>query len=158
MLKLQNPVSGQAVRAGYLSDLVPFAAGSALVEKARAGEKVIAPASTLKYVEKSSKLDPLPSDSPHAVPKGSHWVDMTEEGTVLVIEQPEGQTCASIGGIMGLRMAKRGVAGCVVGGRVRDIQELEKTELPVSRAFSNMSLEQLASVCHDWEELPSRNF
>jgi regulator of RNase E activity RraA len=62
---------------------------------------------------------------------------MTEEGTVLVIEQPEGQTCAAIGGIMALRMSLKDVAGCVVGGRVRDVAELEKCGLPVSRTFPN---------------------
>lgn len=108
---------------------------------------MIAPASTLKYIGKSSQIDPLPSDSPHAVPKGSHWVDMTEEGTVMVIEQPEGQSCAAIGGIMALRMKVRGVSACLVGGRVRDIDELEKTELPVSPPSSLSTAHQLLPVC-----------
>jgi hypothetical protein len=71
---------------------------------------------------------------------------MTEEGTVLVIEQPEGQKCAAIGGIMALRMSVRGVAGCVVGGRVRDIDELEKSGLPVSCSFPKFRSHDLASV------------
>ena len=100
--------------------------------KAQAGEKVIAPASTLKYIDKSSQIESLPADSPNAIPKESHWVDETESGTVLVIEQPEGQANAALGGIMALRMKVRGVLGCVVGGRVRDMEELEKVELPVS--------------------------
>lgn len=33
---------------------------------------------------------------------------------------------------MATRMAVRGVIGCVVGGRVRDLVELEKSGLPVS--------------------------
>ena len=67
-----------------------------------------------------------------AVPKGQHWVDRTEEGTIVVIEQPQGQTCAAIGGIMANRMQKNGVLGCVVGGRVRDLAELKSSGLPVS--------------------------
>lgn len=50
----------------------------------------------------------------------------------MVIEQPEGQSCAAIGGIMALRMKTRGAMGCVVGGRVRDLEELNNCGLPVS--------------------------
>lgn len=59
---------------------------------------------------------------------------MTESGAVVVIDQPEAQYCASIGGIMAQRMKIRGVAGCVVGGRCRDFTELRETGLPVSRS------------------------
>jgi len=34
--------------------------------------------------------------------------------------------------MMAARMKIRGVAGCIVGGRVRDITELKNSELPVS--------------------------
>ena len=67
-----------------------------------------------------------------AVPDGKHWVDMTEEGTIVVIDQPEGQNCAAIGGIMANRMKINGVEGCVVGGRIRDLAELKASGLPVS--------------------------
>ena len=90
----------------------PSPPGSTLLAKAKNGEKVIAAASTLKYVDKANKIDPLPADSPNAIPKGSHWADETEPGTVLVIEQPEGQTNAAIGGIMAMRMQMRGLVGC----------------------------------------------
>ena len=94
--------------------------------------KVIGPASTLKLVAKNSITSPLPESGPGAIPKGQHWVDLTDEGTVVVIEQPEGQSCAAIGGIMALRMKTRGAMGCVVGGRVRDLEELNNCGLPVS--------------------------
>ena len=75
---------------------------------------------------------PVPSDAEAgAVPKSCHWVDVTDPGTVLVVEQPEGQKCAAVGGIMALRMHVRGVLGCVVGGRVRDMVEFAKIGLPV---------------------------
>ena len=66
------------------------------------------------------------------MPKGSHWVDLTEPGSIIVIDQPKGQKCAAVGGIMAQRMKIRGVAGCVVGGRVRDLAELKESQLPVS--------------------------
>ena len=56
---------------------------------------------------------------------------MTEADSILVIEQPEDQTCAAIGGIMATRMKIRGVMGCVVSGRVRDLAELANSGLPV---------------------------
>ena len=89
--------------------------------------KVIGPASTLKLVAKEWGTSHLDS-----IPKGQHWVDLTDEGTVVVIEQPDGQSCAAIGGIMALRMKTRGVKGCVVGGRVRDLGELNSCGFPVS--------------------------
>jgi len=77
----------------------------------------------------------LAPDSPYAVPKGSHWADVTEADTVLVIEQPLGQTCAAVGGIMATRMKMRGLKGCVVSGRVRDLAELKQSTLPVSLSW-----------------------
>jgi len=94
--------------------------------------KIIGPASTLKLVGKSSDVPPLTESDPGVVPKGKHWVDMADEGTVVVIEQPSGQTCAALGGIMATRMKVRGVEACIVGGRVRDLAELRKSGLPVS--------------------------
>jgi hypothetical protein len=113
---------------------VPFAAKSPLHGSTEEQPKIIAPASTLRLVEKTSNVPPLPESDPSAVPKGKHWVDMVDEGTVVVIEQPPGQTCAALGGIMAARMKVRGVEGCVVGGRVRDLAELRKSALPVSSA------------------------
>ncbi|KAL9106525.1 MAG: hypothetical protein Q9227_008440 [Pyrenula ochraceoflavens] len=64
---------------------------------------------------------------------------MTEANTVLVIEQPEEQTCAAVGGIMATRMKNRGVKAAVVSGRVRDITELRESGLPVwARAQSTV--------------------
>lgn len=94
--------------------------------------KVIGPASTLKLVARDSSTSSPPESDPRAIPRGQHWVDLTEKGTVVVIEQPEGQSCAAIGGIMALRMKIRGAKGCVVGGRVRDLEELDSCGLPVS--------------------------
>lgn len=82
-------------------------------------------------------MSPLTEPDPGVVPKGKHWVDMADEGTVVVIEQPSGQTCAALGGIMATRMKVRGVEACIVGGRVRDLAELRKSGLPVSDKQTN---------------------
>lgn len=103
--------------------------------------KVIGPATTLKLVAKiSGRLSPLPEGNTSAIPEGQHWVDLIDEGTVVVIEQPDGQSCAAIGGILALRMKVRGAKACVVGGRVRDLKELESSGLPVSARLSILIL------------------
>lgn len=112
--------------------LVPFAPTSPFAPSVDEQPKVIARASTLKLVDKSDQTELLDPDDPHAIPKGSHWADETEEGTILVVEQPSTQTCAAVGGIMAARMKTRGLHGCVVSGRVRDLAELKKSGLPVS--------------------------
>ena len=80
---------------------------------------------------KGTEAASLPDTDTHAIPKGSHWVDMADAGTIVVIEQPTGQACAAIGGIMALAMKRRGAEGCLVGGRVRDLEELSNSSLPV---------------------------
>ena len=111
--------------------VVPFAPKSPLQGSIEEQPKIIAPASTLKLVAKNSDISPLPGSDAGAVPKGKHWVDMADEGTVVVIDQPQGQTCAAIGGIMATRLKVKGVVACLVGGRVRDLAELRSSGLPV---------------------------
>ncbi|KIX04075.1 uncharacterized protein Z518_07628 [Rhinocladiella mackenziei CBS 650.93] len=127
LLKLRKAKPGEVARAGYLADIT---LPRSTTESNEASGKVIAPACTLKLVPKHS----LPESTPPAentVPKGGHWVDLTEPDTIVVIDQPEGQKCAAVGGIMAQRMKVRGVAGCVVGGRVRDVTELRNSQLPI---------------------------
>lgn len=94
---------------------------------------IIGRVSTLKLIDKLDTLtQAVDDDDMRAIPKGNHWADVTEAGTILVIEQPTHQTCAAVGGIMAMRMKVRGLVGCVVGGRVRDLTELSNSGLPVS--------------------------
>ncbi|KIW58578.1 hypothetical protein PV05_03086 [Exophiala xenobiotica] len=130
LLKLQKPKSGEVARAGFLADIVPIPPSQGLAADVSASHKVIAPACTLKLVSKNSPPASTPP-AENAIPKGSHWVDLTEPGSIVVIDQPEGQKCAAVGGIMAQRMKKRGVAGCIIGGRVRDMAELKSSQLPI---------------------------
>lgn len=68
----------------------------------------------------------------HGIPSGTHWVDGTESDTIVLVDQPEGQKCAVIGGIMASRMKVRGVKAVLVNGRIRDLAELRSCGLPVS--------------------------
>ena len=104
--------------------------------------KVLAPASTFLMVPKATKSFPTPPQMPSKVPASNlsdsrPYADYTENGTIVVISQPQGQSCAVVGGIMAARMQHLGAEGIVVDGRVRDISALNQTKLPIwSRATS----------------------
>ncbi|KAG2419566.1 hypothetical protein HFD88_004362 [Aspergillus terreus] len=126
LLKLQKAPEGTAPRAGHLADFVPF---SPTIGRNATAPKIIAPAWTAKFIAKN---DPVPETADaHSFPVGTHWVDWAEPGTVAVIEQPAGQYCAVLGGIMAVRMKTLGVQGAVVNGRVRDLAEINACQLPV---------------------------
>lgn len=120
LLKLSVP------NAGFLPDLNPVSHSSTSSPAA----PLIAPASTIVF---ASRYNPEANvNLPEAnIPKDCHYVDLTEEGSIVVSQQPEGQKCAILGGIMAARMKKRGAKGVIVLGRVRDVGELRATGLEV---------------------------
>ena len=65
------------------------------------------------------------------IPPNLQWSDLAERETVVVVAQPAGQQCAAVGGIHALRLNVLGVSGLLVGGRVRDLEEMDKLGLPV---------------------------
>ncbi|KAL2814708.1 hypothetical protein BDW59DRAFT_176355 [Aspergillus cavernicola] len=129
LLKLQKPANGAPARAGYLADFSPLSPSQFLTPTPQT-PKTIAPASTIKFIPKSS---PLPSNTPlsQSFPPETHWVDHTEPGTIVLIEQPSDQHCAVVGGIMAARMKYLGIDGVVVNGRVRDLGEIRGSGLAV---------------------------
>jgi len=91
---------------------------------------------------KSASPPSIATENPekHGFPPGKHWVDYagdfaaqnpSKAGSIIVIEQPDDQSCAVTGGIMATRMKVLGIKAAVVGGRVRDLRELQATKLPV---------------------------
>lgn len=98
--------------------------------------KIIAPVSTFRFVPKDAPAPEVAIDSPekHGFPLDKHWVDWAQPGTVVVIEQPAGQSCAALGGIMAARLKYLGVKAAVVDGRVRDLAELHGAGLHVCSA------------------------
>lgn len=95
--------------------------------------KVIAPAFTVQFQPKAQCNGDvcLPKASSSNLASGAQWSDLTEEGTVVVIQQPEGQKCAVLGGIHAINIDRRKAKGIVVSGRIRDMEELRKLETPV---------------------------
>ncbi|KKZ62523.1 hypothetical protein EMCG_03069 [[Emmonsia] crescens] len=137
LLKIQKVPKGETARAGFLADLVPFSPSRINLENQ---PKIIAPASTFKFIPKDDHVpeDTSPSKD-HRIPPGNHWVDCAQPGTVVFIEQPAGQFCANVGGIMAARMKVLGVKGVVVDGRVRDLAELRSAQLQIwARATSTV--------------------
>ncbi|RDW60449.1 uncharacterized protein DSM5745_10907 [Aspergillus mulundensis] len=134
LLKIQKPTDGSPSRAGHLADLTPF---SPSLGRNTTGPKIIAPASTIQFIPKSSSAASLlteftsPPSENQTFPKGTHWVDNTEPNTIVLISQPPGQQCAVVGGIMAVRMKALGIKGVVVDGRIRDLSEIQGAELPV---------------------------
>ncbi|PKY02622.1 DlpA domain protein [Aspergillus campestris IBT 28561] len=126
LLKIQKVPEGTAPRAGHLADFsIPL---TPTIGRNTTTPKLIAPASTFKFIPKAESAS---SDPTHGFPAGTHWVDLAEPGTVAVIEQPQGQYCAVLGGIMAVRMKTLGVEGALVNGRVRDLDEIRECGLPV---------------------------
>ncbi|KAK2589524.1 hypothetical protein QQS21_012799 [Conoideocrella luteorostrata] len=117
LLKLKVP------GAGYIADLNSYSTNTGRDAKS----PTIAPVSTILFAAKGE----TPSDPAPNVPKDTHWADVTKAGTFVVMKQPPGQTNAICGGIMALRMKIRGVEGIIVAGRVRDVEELRDTNMPI---------------------------
>nr|AFP27257.1 menaquinone methyltransferase [Epichloe gansuensis] len=121
LLKLKVP------GAGYLADLAPYSSKPSGDAASPTAVITIAPVSTILF---AARGDTPAAPAPN-VPKGTHWADVSEPGTFVVMKQAPGQTNAICGGIMALRMKMRRVEGIIVAGRVRDVQELRSTKLPI---------------------------
>jgi len=124
LLKLKIP------NCGFLPDLKLYTPTPENINSNAANPIIVAPASTVQFVPRSTT--DLASYPEGNIPNGRHWVDLTEPDTIVIISQPRGQICAVLGGIMALRMKVIGAKGVVAYGRVRDLDELRETELPVS--------------------------
>ncbi|KAJ5089648.1 hypothetical protein N7532_008332 [Penicillium argentinense] len=154
LLKLQKVPEGGRARAGFLADLMldyttkkhnthasltaPF---SPIIGR-NDTTKIAAPATTFKFLSKTDTPPAIATEDPekHGFPPGKHWVDYAGDfaaadpekaGSIIVIEQPVDQYCAVTGGIMATRMKVLGIKAAVVGGRIRDLRELQATELPI---------------------------
>lgn len=126
LLKLKVP------GAGFIADLQPYCPNIS----STTSKVIIARASTVLFTPKSGDISSYGGSN---IPSGSHWVDLTESDTFVVLSQPSGQRNAVLGGIMAARMSRLDAKGVVVGGRIRDIAELKSTGLPVSLICSNFS-------------------
>ncbi|CCX12551.1 ribonuclease E inhibitor RraA/Dimethylmenaquinone methyltransferase [Pyronema domesticum] len=108
LLKLKVP------HAGYLVDIDPKHTPTA----PRSGP-LVGLATTVLFAPKSS---PTPAGN---LEKGAHFADVVSApNTIAVLAAPPGVRCAVLGGLVATRLAKRGVKGVIIGGRVRDLWEM----------------------------------
>ncbi|CRG84756.1 V-type H+-transporting ATPase subunit I [Talaromyces islandicus] len=128
LLKLQKLPPGVQPRAGQLADITPV---SPYIGRQADKPKIIAPAVTFQFIPKGDPAPAVENPEVNGFPSGKHWVDWTQPGTITVINQPPGQYCAVLGGIMAARMSYLGVKGVVANGRVRDLAELSNSGLHV---------------------------
>jgi regulator of RNase E activity RraA len=83
---------------------------------------------------RTALLKPAPAEkaTPQlAVKHAVEMIDNAEPGEVGVIVVEDGLNTAGIGGLMGTAAKARGMAGVVVDGGVRDVEELRALGLPV---------------------------
>jgi hypothetical protein len=102
---------------------------------------IVGPAFTVKFDSK-----PLPVFAESQIPSGVQWSDLASPGSIVVIQQPEGQRNAVVGGIHMMRLAAKEVKALVVEGRVRDLRELDDIDLPVSKTINYDSPSNLAHL------------
>ncbi|KAK0274663.1 hypothetical protein LTR35_011445 [Friedmanniomyces endolithicus] len=88
--------------------------------------RLVAPISTVLFVPiAASPVLPLQTQK-HApwasnLPANKHWTDLPAPGTVVLLQQPPGQTVALLGDIVATRLKLRGILGAVIDARARDV-------------------------------------
>ena len=120
----------------------PFSPSTSNIESQ---PKIIGYASTFKFVSKSAPVSEIASVEDHGFHPDTHWVDSAQPGSIVLIDQPAGQSCAVLGGIMAARMKVLGVKAVIVNGRVRDLAELRRSQLPV-RSRQRLLLASVTSL------------
>ncbi|KAI8993567.1 ribonuclease E inhibitor RraA/Dimethylmenaquinone methyltransferase [Pilobolus umbonatus] len=122
---------GQKPWGGYIADIELWSP-----KYCEGDTRIIGPAFTVKMVETSDTTSPSPNQ---------HFVDASEEGSVIVISAPPLVKNAVWGGLMSARAKYKGVQGVVIDGRVRDLNEHRNMKFPVF-ARSHSILPQNAFV------------
>jgi regulator of RNase E activity RraA len=92
---------------------------------------------TLRYLPE--RRSHVPGAEGEAIPRLAHHVafGLCERGDVLVIEAPGALPVSCFGGMAALEARSRGLAGAIVDGAIRDVDEIAALGLPVwSRAVT----------------------
>ncbi|MCJ1414259.1 hypothetical protein MMC32_000585 [Xylographa parallela] len=133
LLKLEKVEEGQRACAGFLDGIVPHTGSNISRGPSHASKKVIAPAFTVQFQPKApiNGSDSLPKAASSNISPGSQWSDLIQPNMIVVVQQPEGQKCAVVGGIHALNIERKGAKGILVSGRIRDIEELRKLKCPI---------------------------
>ena len=90
---------------------------------------MVGPAFTLRYMPAREDLNPLSVFQDRAHPQRKA-VEACPPGSVFVIDSRKDPRAASAGGILVSRLMKRGVAGVVTDGGLRDSPEIARLAIP----------------------------
>ncbi|VUC27065.1 unnamed protein product [Clonostachys rosea] len=99
---------------GFLPDLTLWSP-----ERQQSAAKIVGPAYTVQYQYRPDDGSPTPS------------VDSAPAGSVILVSCPPGMIQSCWGGLTSRRAQIRGIAGTIVDGRIRDLEELRDLEYPV---------------------------
>ncbi|KXT05589.1 hypothetical protein AC579_10109 [Pseudocercospora musae] len=100
--------------------------------------KIIGPAYTVKYVRKKCENEGQPQ---------GHYLDSVPPGAVVFVSAPAKMINACYGGLMSTRAQYAGVAGTIIDGRLRDLQEHRDLEFPVfARDVGTTAPQEVARV------------
>ncbi len=114
----------------------------------RPGARLMGEAVTLRLVPaREDQGDPAMLANP-AYPQRK-VVEHIRPGQVLVVDAHGDTTAGVLGAILALRMARRGAAGIVTDGAVRDAAELRALELPVFAAGAHPAQHTAAHIAAD---------
>ena len=87
--------------------------------------RIVAPVSTVLFVDidhqPGSSYDGLKVPNESNLPKDKHFTDVADQGTVVLLQQPENHIAALLGDIVATRYKFRGIRGVFVDGRTRDV-------------------------------------
>ena len=124
LLKLKHPDPGQQNLAGFLCDIIHR-------KSSWNRKRCLGPAFTVQFQPKDHSQSSLPRIAESNIPPGKIWSDLVSPDSIVVVQQPEGQSNAVVGGIHMERLNQRKAMGLVVDGRIRDLGELAEVPLAV---------------------------
>ncbi|KIX94018.1 uncharacterized protein Z520_10355 [Fonsecaea multimorphosa CBS 102226] len=105
--------------AGYLRDISPIPA------RHGSSNRLVAPISTVVFVDTAhapgTQYDGIIVPPESNLPNDKHFSDVAPAGSVVLLQQPSHQIAALVGDIVATRYKVRGVRGCFIDGRARDV-------------------------------------
>lgn len=137
---LSTALFKQGLRNQFVQNVTPLA---------HKGRNMVGPAFTLRYIPAREDINGLEvfrsPDHPQRVA-----VETCPPGHVMVIDSRKDPRAASAGGILVTRLMKRGVAGIVTDGGLRDSPEISQLDIPAYHqrpsAPTNLILHQAIAI------------
>jgi regulator of RNase E activity RraA len=109
----------QVLYAGYLRDITP------LPTRHGSTARLVAPISTVLFVDRDhnslTQYEGMIVPTESNIAAGKHFADVAPAGSVVIMQQPSHQIAALMGDIVATRFKVRGIKGCFIDGRARDM-------------------------------------